>query len=170
MANTSTSQDSQCFRLTMNEILQCFGMSILSKKNEDKKVGFNVVMSASDEDLIQLGVRTIGDRVRRRVNTRSFISISVRDTHITSSNRPGREERALLFSPSMSSTRTDEGRTVGQTVQSRAFVSNINRKRKLIIHRLGNLYVCQIAMTKKCQHQWKNKCYRRQVWRLKNKI
>ena len=70
----------------------------------------------------------------------------------------------------MSSTRTGEGRTVGQTGQSRAFVSNINRKRKLIIHRLVNLCVCQIAMTKKCQHQWQNKCYRRKVWGLKNKI
>lgn len=97
MANTSTSRDSQCAMLTMNEILQCFGMSILSKKNEDKKVGFNVIMSTSDEGLIQLGVRTIGDRVRRQVNTRSFISISVRDTHITSSNRPSREERAYFF-------------------------------------------------------------------------
>ena len=77
MANASTSQDSQRDRLTMNEILQSLGMSMLSKKFEDERVDFNVIMSASDEDLIRLGVRTTGDRVklrdacRRRVYTRS---------------------------------------------------------------------------------------------------
>ena len=39
---------------------------MLSQKFEDEKVDFNVIMSASDVDLIQLGVRTIGDRVRLR--------------------------------------------------------------------------------------------------------
>ena len=74
-------------------------MSTLSQKFEDEKVDFNVIMSASDVDLIQLGVRTIGDRVRlrdacRRVYTRSSTSISLGDSHKTSSNRPGREEKA----------------------------------------------------------------------------
>ena len=62
MANGSTSQDSHCDRLIMNKTLQSLGMSMLSKKFEDKRV--KVIMSASDEDLIRLGVRTIGDRVR----------------------------------------------------------------------------------------------------------
>ena len=85
-----------------------------------------------------MGVRTIGDRVRLReacmqVYTRSSSSISLGDTHRTSSNRPGREERALLFSPSVSSTGTGEGRTGSRRRQSRANsygISNINRKRK----------------------------------------
>ena len=72
---------------------------MLSQKFEGEKVDFNVIMSASDVDLIQLGVRTIGDRVRlrdacRRVYTRSSTSISLGDLHKTSSNRPGREEKA----------------------------------------------------------------------------
>ena len=53
-----------------------------------------------DEDLIRLGVRTIGDRVRsrdvcKRVYTRSSTSMSLGDSHRTSSNRPGREESVL---------------------------------------------------------------------------
>ena len=60
MANSATSQDTQRDRLTMNEILQ----SMLSQKFEDERVDFNVIMSDSDEDLIRLGARTIGDRVR----------------------------------------------------------------------------------------------------------
>ena len=72
-------------------------MSMLSKKFEDEKVDFNVIMSASDEDLIQLGVRTIGDRVRTRIYTTSSTSISLRDTHRASSNRSDTEERSLLF-------------------------------------------------------------------------
>ena len=51
MANASISQDNQ-------------RNSMLSQKFEDEKVGLNVIMSASDEDLVRLGVRTIGDRVR----------------------------------------------------------------------------------------------------------
>ena len=39
---------------------------MLSQKFEDERVDFNVIMSDSDEDLIRLGVRTIGDRVRLR--------------------------------------------------------------------------------------------------------
>ena len=62
MANSATSQDTQRDRLTMNEILQ----SMLSQKFEDERVDFNVIMSDSDEDLIRLGVRNIGDRVRLR--------------------------------------------------------------------------------------------------------
>ena len=44
----------------MNEILQSLEMSMLSQKFEDEKVNFNVIMSASDDDLIRLGVTTIG--------------------------------------------------------------------------------------------------------------
>ena len=99
---------------------------------------FDVIMSASHEDLIRLGVRTSGDIVRlrdtcRRVYKRSSTSISLEDKHRTSSNRPGREERALLFSPSVSSTGTGERRTGSRRRQSRANsygISNINRKRK----------------------------------------
>ena len=39
---------------------------MLSQKFEDERVDFNVIMSDSDEDLIRLGVRNIGDRVRLR--------------------------------------------------------------------------------------------------------
>ena len=117
----------------MNEILQ----SMLSQKFKDESMEF-VIIPAWDEDLIRLGVRNIGDRVRlreacRRVCTRSSSSISLGDTHRTSSNRSGREERALLFSPSVSSTGTGEGRTGSRRRQSRANsygISNINRKRK----------------------------------------
>ena len=125
MANSAASQDNKRDRLTMNEILQSLGMSMLSQKFEDERVGFNVITSASDEDLIWLGVRTIGDRVRlrdahSRVYTRSSTSVSLGDTHRTSPNRPGREERALLFSLSVSSTGAGERRTGSRRGQSRA--------------------------------------------------
>ena len=121
----SNNQDNQRDRLTMNEILQSLGVSMLSQKFENGRVDFNVIMSASDEDLIQLGVRTIGDRVRlraacRRVYTRISTSISLGDTHRTSLNRPGREEKALLFSPSVTSTGTGERRIGSRRRQSRA--------------------------------------------------
>ena len=66
MANTSTSQDIQRVRLAVNEILQSLEVGMLSKKFEGERVGFNVIMSASHEGLIRLGVRTTGDRQRLR--------------------------------------------------------------------------------------------------------
>ena len=53
-----------------------------------------------DEDLIRLGVRTIGDKVIlrdvcQRIYTRSSTSISLGDSLRISSNRPGREESVL---------------------------------------------------------------------------
>ena len=66
MANASTGQESQRDRLTMNEILESLGRSMLTQKFEDERADVNVIMSASDEDLVRLGVRTIGDRVRLR--------------------------------------------------------------------------------------------------------
>ena len=69
----------------------------------------------------------------RRVYERSSTSISLGDSHRASSNRKVREERALLFSPSVSSTGNGEGRTGSQSRQSRATsygIDNINRKRK----------------------------------------
>ena len=133
MANASTGQESQRDRLTMNEILESLGMSMLSQKFEDERADVNVIMSASDEDLVRLGVRTTGDRVRlrdacRRVYTRRSTSISLGDTHKTSSSRPGTEERSLLFSPSVSSTGTGEGRTGSRRRQSRANSYVIKRK------------------------------------------
>ena len=58
MGNISTSQERQRDRLTINEILESLGMSMLSQKFEDEGVDFNVIMSASDEDLVRLGIRT----------------------------------------------------------------------------------------------------------------
>ena len=69
----------------------------------------------------------------RRVYKRSSTSISLGDSHRVSSNRKVREERALLFSPSVSSTGNGEGRTGSQSRQSRATsygIDNSNRKRK----------------------------------------
>ena len=142
----------------MNEILQILGMSMLSQKFEDERVDFNVILSASDEDLILLGVR-LGDRVRLRGACRRVYTRSSTSTHRASSNRPGREERALLFLPSLSSTGTGEGRTEGKVEPTVMALVTLIEKEKLIIHGLGNLCVCQIVMPEKCQHQRKNKCY-----------
>ena len=150
MVNSATSQDNQRDRLTMNEVLQSLRMSMLSQKFEDEWVDFNVIMSASDEHFIRLGVRTIGDRVRlrdacRRIYTRSSTSISLEDTRRTSSNRAG-----LVFSPSVSSTGTGERRTGSRRRQSTVMVLvTLIEKEKVIIHGLDNLCVCQIVMPKK---------------------
>ena len=45
------------------EILDKLGLNLVTKKFQDEKVDIKETISASDEDLIRLGVRTIGDRI-----------------------------------------------------------------------------------------------------------
>ena len=51
---------------TIFEILDKIGLNLVTKKFQDEEVDIKVVMSASDEDLIRLGARTIGDKIRIR--------------------------------------------------------------------------------------------------------
>ena len=77
----------------------------MTKNSFLAEVIFKVVISGSDEDLIGLGVRTKGDRIRlreayRRVYTANFSLGPLNISQETSTNRPGLEERSFLFSPS----------------------------------------------------------------------
>ena len=51
---------------TIFEILHKIGLNLVTKKFQDEKVDIKGVMSASDEDLIRLGARTVGDKIRLR--------------------------------------------------------------------------------------------------------
>ena len=168
MANASTSQDIQSVRLAVNEILQSLEVSMLSKKFEGEREDSNVVMSASHEGLIWLGVRTTGDREKLRnvcrwVYTRSSTSISLRDTYKTSSNKPGRYlfrhlRTALDLVKAGLKVKGGEGQLIITVLVT------LIEKERLILHGLGNSCVCQTAMPRKYQHQLKNKCYRWQFW------
>ena len=48
---------------TIFEILDKLGLNLIHIMFQDEKAGIKVVMSASGEDLIRLGVRTIGDAI-----------------------------------------------------------------------------------------------------------
>ena len=48
---------------TIFEILDKLGLNLMHIMFQDEKAGIKVVMSASGEDLIRLGVRTIGDTI-----------------------------------------------------------------------------------------------------------
>ena len=83
---------------TIFEILDKLGLNLVTKKFQDEKVDIKVVISASDEDLIRLGVRTIGDRIRlreacRRVYTANSSLQPLNISQETSTNRPGSSNR-----------------------------------------------------------------------------
>ena len=89
---------------TIFEILGKIGLNLVTKKFQDEKTDIKVVISASDEDLIRLGVRATGDRNRLREACRKIYTAnsSLRSLDISqeiSTNRPGLEERSFLFSP-----------------------------------------------------------------------
>lgn len=155
----------------VSQILQSLEVSMLSKKFEGERVDLNAIMSASHEGLIRLGVRTTGDRERLRnvcrwVYTRSSTSISLGDTHKTSSNKLGRyffhNLRAAL-------DLVKDGLKVkeGEVQLIITVLVTLIEKERLILHGLGNSCVCQTVMPRKYQHQRKNKCYRQQFWGLK---
>ena len=89
---------------TIFEILDKLGLNLVTKKFQDEKIDIKLVMSASDEDLIRLGVRTIGDRIRSREACRRVYTAnsSLRPLDIISqeisTNRLGLEERSFIFS------------------------------------------------------------------------
>ena len=90
---------------TIFEILDKIGLNLVTKKFQDEKVDIKVVISASNEYLIKLGVRTIGDRIRLREACRRIYTAnsSLRPLDISqeiSTNKPSLEERSFLFSPS----------------------------------------------------------------------
>ena len=104
------------------EILDKLGLNLVTKKFQDEKADIKVVISASDEDLIRLGVRTIGDRIRlsaacRRIYTANSSLWSLDISQEISTNRPGLEERSFLFSPSF-------GRNNGSRQKKRKSKSN----------------------------------------------
>ena len=87
---------------TIFEILAKLGLSLVTKTFQDEKVDIKVAISASDEDLIRLGVRTIGGRIRlkeacRRVYTANSSLRPLNISQETSTIRPGLEE--ISFSP-----------------------------------------------------------------------
>ena len=85
-------------------MLHKLGLNMVSKKFQGEKFDIQVVMLASDEDLIRLGVRTVGDRIRLREAFRKVTAnSSLRPLDISqgkSTNRPGLEKRLFLISPS----------------------------------------------------------------------
>ena len=90
---------------TIFEILDKLRLNLVNKKFQDKKVDVKVVFSASDEDLIRLGVRTIGYRIRLRetckiIYTANYSLWPLDISQEISTNRPGLEEKSFLFSPS----------------------------------------------------------------------
>ena len=107
---------------TIFEILDKIGLNLVTKKFQDEKVDIKVVISASNEYLIKLGVRTIGDRIRLREACRRIYTAnsSLRPLDISqeiSTNKPSLEERSFLFSPSF-------GRNNGSRQKKRRSKSN----------------------------------------------
>ena len=120
--NRQIHENDQVSLETIFEILDKLGLNLVTKKCQDEKVDIKVVISASDEDLIRLGVRATGDRNRLREACRKIYTAnsSLRSLDISqeiSTNRPGLEERSFLFSPSF-------GRNNGSRQKKRRSKSN----------------------------------------------
>ena len=147
-------------------ILSRLGLVGILQRFIDERMDCPVIMTATDQDLIRLGVNTIGDRVRLREACR-------RRYHYSSSQGPGssasttgsslsstvRDERSRLFSPrpstslgsrrrgntSSASTRINNKKKAGARTWTATFVCLANRNstkvpsatEKNILHKAG---------------------------------
>ena len=131
---------------------------MVTNRFQDEKVDINVVISASDEDLIRLGVGTIGNRIKLRDACRRFhkANSSLRSLEMSqeiSTNRPGFEERSFLFSPSFG--RNNESRQKRRSRDSGAGLLVVVTEGQQIGHSMVSLCVFRTSMPKKYPLQLK---------------
>ena len=138
---------------TIFEILDKLAFDLVTNRFQDEKVDINVVISASDEDLIRLGVGTIGNRIKLRDACRRFhkANSSLRSLEMSqeiSTNRLGFEERSLLFSPSFG--RNNESRQKKRRSRdSGAGLLVVVTEGQQIGHSMVSLCVFRTSMPKK---------------------
>ena len=143
---------------TIVEILHKIGLNVVTKKFQDGNVDIKVVMSAPDKDLIRLGVRTIGDRIRLREACRRVYTAnsSLRPLAISqgrSTNSPDLEETLFLYSPSFgrnNGSRQKKRESVGVVMLLVAVIEG-----QQIGHGLVSLCVFWTSMLKKYPLQLK---------------
>ena len=149
--NRQIHENDQVSLETIFEILDKLGLNLVTKKCQDEKVDIKVVISASDEDLIRLVVRTIGNRIilREACKKNSTANSSLRpldSSQEISTNRPGLVERSFLFSPSF-------GRNNGSRQKKRRSMSRVLLvaviEGQQIGHGLVSLCVFRTSMRKK---------------------
>ena len=87
----------------MEVILQELGLGTLIDRFSEERVDLDVLVSLNDNELVRLGVNTIGERVRLRELCRKKLADSQPGTQSRSSVLA--QERSLLFAPSTSTSR-----------------------------------------------------------------
>lgn len=87
----------------MEVILQELGLGTLIDRFSEERVDPDVLVSLNDNELVRLGVNTIGERVRLRELCRKKLADSQPGTQSRSSVLA--QERSLLFAPSTSTSR-----------------------------------------------------------------
>ena len=86
----------------MEQILQSINLVTLLGRFQAQRMEPQAVLAASDQDLIRLGVTTIGDRIRIRDPCRKQID----ENNVSSSHTSAREERLSFFNPRRHNSRS----------------------------------------------------------------
>ena len=85
----------------MNEILQKLNLGIQVEKFEQERIDPQVILASSDNELVRLGICTIGDRVRLRELCRASVESDNQSSSDQEKSVASRvaNERNLLFAP-----------------------------------------------------------------------
>ena len=87
----------------MEQILQSLNLGTLLGRFQEQRMEPETVLAASDQELVRLGVSTIGDRVR----IRDACKKKVEENNVSTSQTDAvREERLSIFNPRRHSSRS----------------------------------------------------------------
>ena len=135
----------------MEEILQSINLGTLLGRFQAQRMEPQAVLAASDQDLIRLGVTTIGDRIHIRGACRKKID----ENNASYSQTSARKEQLLIFNPRRHNSRS----------QTRVAARSSSGATKRVGR--GNAwsptFAWQIALHPKHRHPWKKKFFLKPV-------
>ena len=137
---------------SMEQILQSLNLGTLYARFQEQRIEPETLLAASDQELVRLGISTIGDRIRIRDACKK--KLEENDT-ATSQATAVREERRSLFNPRRYNNRTQ----VRSAARSSSGASKGKSRVYPSFHGRPNLFVWRIALHLKHQRLWSNKFY-----------
>ena len=139
----------------MEEILRSLGMETILGRFQTQRMEPQTTLAASDQELIRLGVSTIGERIRLRDACKRKVDEC---TPSTSQASAAREERLPIFNP-----RRHNNHTQARTA-ARSTTSGTSRKAEKSHSWTPTFFCLADSPCQKHLQQWRSKFCLKLVW------
>ena len=133
----------------MEQILQSLNLGTLYARFQEQRIEPETLLAASDQELVHLGISTIGDRIR----IRDACKKKLEENHTATSQATAVRKNVVLYL-------IREGTTTEPKYVLQPEVPVVRVREKAgFIHGRPNLFVWRIALHLKHQRLWSNKFY-----------